>query len=91
MPGLTGSTSKRWPTPGTGPLSFITGHGDIAMSVEAVKAGAVDFLRSPSPAKLLAPSSGLAKTRAIYAEARVRDLAAGQTAHAARDQVLRSW
>jgi FixJ family two-component response regulator len=29
------------------PLIFITGHGDIAMSVEAMKAGAVEFLTKP--------------------------------------------
>src|SRR3954447_26754170 len=28
-------------------LVFITGHGDIPMSVQAMKAGAVDFLRKP--------------------------------------------
>ncbi len=29
------------------PIIFLTGHGDIAMSVKAVKAGAVDFLTKP--------------------------------------------
>jgi FixJ family two-component response regulator len=29
------------------PIIFITGHGDIAMSVHAMKAGAVDFLTKP--------------------------------------------
>jgi FixJ family two-component response regulator len=29
------------------PIVFITGHGDIAMSVKAMKAGAVDFLAKP--------------------------------------------
>ena len=29
------------------PIVFITGHGDIPMSVRAVKAGAVDFLTKP--------------------------------------------
>nr|WP_320409384.1 response regulator transcription factor [Rhizobium sp. Root482] len=29
------------------PIIFLTGHGDIAMSVEAMKAGAVDFLTKP--------------------------------------------
>jgi FixJ family two-component response regulator len=29
------------------PLIFITGHGDIAMSVRAMKAGAVEFLTKP--------------------------------------------
>jgi RNA polymerase sigma factor (sigma-70 family) len=29
------------------PIIFVTGHGDIPMSVEAMKAGAVDFLAKP--------------------------------------------
>src|SRR5918999_5702786 len=29
------------------PIIFITGHGDIPMSVRAIKAGAVDFLTKP--------------------------------------------
>ena len=29
------------------PIIFITGHGDITMSVRAMKAGAVDFLPKP--------------------------------------------
>ena len=29
------------------PIVFITGHGDIAMSVEAMKKGAIDFLTKP--------------------------------------------
>lgn len=29
------------------PIVFITGHGDIPMSVEAMKKGAVDFLTKP--------------------------------------------
>ena len=29
------------------PIIFITGHGDIPMSVQAMKAGAVDFLPKP--------------------------------------------
>ena len=29
------------------PIVFITGHGDVAMAVRAIKAGAVDFLTKP--------------------------------------------
>jgi FixJ family two-component response regulator len=29
------------------PIIFLTGHGDIAMSVQAIKAGAIDFLTKP--------------------------------------------
>jgi len=35
------------------PIVFLTGHGDIPMSVRAVKAGAVDFLTKPVPAETL--------------------------------------
>jgi FixJ family two-component response regulator len=31
----------------TKPIIFLTGHGDIAMTVQAMKAGAVDFLTKP--------------------------------------------
>ena len=30
------------------PIIFMTGHGDIPMTVQAMKAGAVEFLRSPA-------------------------------------------
>jgi PleD family two-component response regulator len=30
------------------PIIFITGHGDIPMTVRAMKAGAVEFLTKPS-------------------------------------------
>lgn len=37
------------------PIIFITGHGDVQMSVKAIKAGATDFLEKPfSNEKLLA-------------------------------------
>jgi len=35
------------------PIIFVTGHGDIPMSVRAIKSGAVDFLEKPYPADLL--------------------------------------
>jgi FixJ family two-component response regulator len=35
------------------PIVFLTGHGDIPMSVQAVKAGAVDFLTKPVAAESL--------------------------------------
>jgi FixJ family two-component response regulator len=34
-------------------IIFLTAHGDIPMTVRAVKAGAVDFLTKPVPSKLL--------------------------------------
>jgi FixJ family two-component response regulator len=35
------------------PIIFITGHGDVPMSVKAIKKGAVDFLLKPFNAKAL--------------------------------------
>jgi FixJ family two-component response regulator len=35
------------------PIIFITGHGDIPMSVQAMKAGAVEFLTKPFPDQVL--------------------------------------
>ncbi|MCP5418983.1 MAG: response regulator transcription factor [Gammaproteobacteria bacterium] len=35
------------------PIIFITGHGDVPMSVKAVKAGAVDFLEKPFKKEVL--------------------------------------
>jgi FixJ family two-component response regulator len=35
------------------PIVFVTGHGDIPMSVRAMKAGAKDFLSKPVPAQVL--------------------------------------
>jgi FixJ family two-component response regulator len=49
MPGLTGIDLQReLRTMNRNlPIVFITGHGDIPMSVNAMKAGAVDFLSKP--------------------------------------------
>ena len=49
MPGLSGLDLQKMLAK-TGiqiPLIFITGHGDIPMSVQAMKAGAVEFLTKP--------------------------------------------
>jgi RNA polymerase sigma factor (sigma-70 family) len=49
LPGMSGLTfQKELVRAGvTLPVIFITGHGDIPMSVRAMKAGAVDFLTKP--------------------------------------------
>lgn len=55
MPGLNGLelqeilTERKIPLP----IIFITGHGDIPMSVRAMKGGAVDFLEKPYPVEML--------------------------------------
>jgi FixJ family two-component response regulator len=52
------------------PIIFITGHGDIPMSVEAMKKGAVDFLIKPfDDRKLLqAVESAIERNRQTRAE-----------------------
>jgi FixJ family two-component response regulator len=49
MPGLSGLDLQReLARAGTAiPIVFITGHGDVPMSVQAMKAGAVEFLMKP--------------------------------------------
>jgi FixJ family two-component response regulator len=49
MPGLSGMDLQRLLADKEilTPIVFLTGHGDIAMSVEAMKAGALDFLTKP--------------------------------------------
>ena len=55
------------------PIVFITGHGDIPMSVRAMKSGAVEFLTKPFRDQDLidAIQAAIARDRARRAEARV--------------------
>jgi FixJ family two-component response regulator len=65
LPGLDGLALQRRLAEGGPalPIVFLTGHGDIPMSVQAVKAGAVDFLTKPVAAETLlgAVRAGLAQ------------------------------
>lgn len=49
MPGASGLDLQQHLTANgnTRPIIFLTGHGDIAMTVQAMKAGAADFLTKP--------------------------------------------
>lgn len=65
MPGLTGlelqqELAKHPPAPA---IIFITGHGDVPMSVRAMKEGAVDFLPKPFQDKALLQAVALALER----------------------------
>lgn len=53
MPGITGLDLQKTLAQALHriPVVFITGHGDIPMSVKAMKAGAIDFLTKPFAAK----------------------------------------
>jgi FixJ family two-component response regulator len=75
LPDLNGLELQR--LMGTGqtalPIVFITGHGDIPMSVEAMKAGATEFLTKPfSPEALLAAVvSAVERSRANLVQQRI--------------------
>jgi FixJ family two-component response regulator len=64
------------------PVIFITGHGDVPMSVRAMKAGAVDFLQKPwsEQAVLDAVFSALARSRAKAQVSSERDALARRAA-----------
>jgi FixJ family two-component response regulator len=64
----------------TKPIIFLTGHGDIPMTVQAMKAGAVDFLTKPFRDQTLLD----AVTVAIE-----RDVAQTADAHRARQHFVR--
>jgi FixJ family two-component response regulator len=55
------------------PIIFLTGHGDIPMTVQAMKAGAVDFLTKPVRDQTLldAVTAGVAMDAARRAEAEI--------------------
>jgi FixJ family two-component response regulator len=81
MPGVTGLDLQQTLTSAVHelPIIFITGHGDISMSVKAMKAGAVDFLTKPFAARDLldAIRRAVAKdTRDLDTEAREDEIRA---------------
>lgn len=57
------------------PIVFLTGHGDIPMSVRAIKAGAVDFLTKPVTSHDLLNSvhGALLESERIYAQHKAND------------------
>lgn len=72
MPGMSGlelqaAIKARWPDL---PLILITGHGEISMAVNAIKAGARDFLEKPFDSTQL-----VASIRAALDHARQREAA----------------
>jgi FixJ family two-component response regulator len=79
MPGVTGLDLQKTLAGAVHriPIVFVTGHGDISMSVTALKGGAVDFLTKPFDKKALldAIAQALAKdTRDRATEARIGDI-----------------
>jgi two-component system response regulator FixJ len=57
------------------PIIFITGHGNVRMSVQAVKAGAIDFLEKPFSNEAL-----LVSIKEAFSHARARGKQRGQVA-----------
>jgi FixJ family two-component response regulator len=78
LPGLNGlELQKRVAQRTDLPIIFITGHGDIPMSVGAMKAGAVEFLTKPfnDEVLLMAIRQALERSRAALArEAEMQEL-----------------
>ena len=76
LPGLSGLDLQRElaATDAELPIIFITGHGDIPMSVQAMKAGAVEFLTKPfrQQALLDAIRAAIERDRTIRAERQER-------------------
>ena len=79
MPGISGlDLQKRLAKDGNvKPIIFLTGHGDIPMTVEAMKAGAIDFLTKPARDQTLLDA--VAKAIALDAERRAQAVAVEHT------------
>lgn len=77
MPGIDGLELQRQLADAVPPpaIVFLTGHGDIPMSVQAIKAGAVDFLTKP-----VDDTDLLRAVRAALAKAAVQQATAAQLA-----------
>jgi RNA polymerase sigma factor (sigma-70 family) len=79
MPGITGLDLQRTLAQAVHriPVVFITGHGDVPMSVKAMRAGAIDFLTKPFAAKDLLDAIRRAvdkDMRDLGSEARARSI-----------------
>ena len=76
MPGISGLDLQRRlaKSDDAKPIVFLTGHGDIPMSVQAMKAGAVDFLTKPVREQTLLDAIAAGIARDIKQRARARIL-----------------
>jgi FixJ family two-component response regulator len=76
------------------PIIFITGHGDIPMSVRAMKAGAVEFLTKPFEAEVLLDTVGRAIERsreALAGAAELRRLRERYAVLTPREREVLTW
>lgn len=72
MPGLSGLEFQAWIENASVqvPIVFLTGHGSVPASVQAMKGGAIDFLEKPvDPPKLI---EAVSRALAMGAESRTR-------------------
>ena len=78
LPGLSGlDLQKRMADRADMPIIFVTGHGDIPMTVQAMKGGAVEFLTKPFGSEVLMNAIQNAIDRSSYVlafEAELRSL-----------------
>ena len=75
LPDLNGlDVQERLADRGTMPIIFITGHGDVPMTVRAMKAGATEFLTKPFRADTLIDAIRTAIARSVAALGREAEL-----------------
>jgi two-component system response regulator FixJ len=65
MPGLDGLALQQALAAREVPIVFLTGHGDVPMCAEAMKAGAIDFLTKPVDDEELLAATSRALTRSV--------------------------
>jgi FixJ family two-component response regulator len=83
LPGLSGLDLQQQLADRTDmPIIFITGHGDIPMTVQAMKAGAVEFLTKPLKHEALLEAIGAAIERSRVAFRRAAELRMLRTSYA---------
>jgi len=83
LPGLSGLELQQRLVERTDmPIIFITGHGDVPMSVQAMKAGAVEFLTKPFTNDVLLDAIGGALKRSRTAVRQAAELRVLRSAYA---------
>ena len=81
LPGLDGLELQKALADREEQIIFVTGHGDVAMCAQAMKAGAVDFLTKPvdDEALLAAVSRALERSTEIRRRKSGKSLGPGET------------